>query len=84
MVQQTLCLFQKRISEVSPASRQVYMTKYKDSILHFNVKHDYYSKYYFLPSTVIGWNNLDSNIGDSESLALFKKGYIGFHNTFRK
>ena len=60
------------------------MTKYKDSILHFNVKHDYYSKYYFLPSTVIGWNNLDSNIGDSESLALFKKGYIGFHNTFRK
>ena len=84
MVQQTLRLFQKRISEVSPASRQAYMTKYKDSILHFNVKHDYYSKYDFLPSTVIGWNNLDSNIGDSESLALFKKGYIGFHNTFRK
>ena len=53
------------------------MTKHKNSIPFFNVKHDYFKKI-FLPSTVIEWNKLYSNTKNSESLALFKKRILVF------
>ena len=53
------------------------MTRYKNSISLFNVKHDYFKNYFF-PLTTIEWNNLDSNIRNSESLAIFKKRILAF------
>ena len=63
-----LCLF---------FTRQAYMTRNKNSIPLLNVKHDYFKNYFF-PSTIIEWNNLDSNIRNSESLAIFKKRILAF------
>ena len=53
------------------------MTKHKNSVPLFNVKHGY-GKNSFFPSTVIEWNKLDSNISKSESMALFKKRILAF------
>ena len=53
------------------------MTRHKSSIPLFNVKHDYFKNSFF-PSTVIEWNNLDSNIRNSESLVIFKKHILTF------
>ena len=46
-----------------------------------------YFKNYFFPSNIIEWNNLDSNIRNSESFAPFKKRILVFirpsaNNTF--
>ena len=55
------------------------MTRCKKSIPILNVKHDYFKiKNSFFPSTIIEWNNLDSNISNSENLALFKKRILAF------
>ena len=80
-----LCLFYKIIKkqspkylfELIPTARQTYMTRCKKSIPLLNVKHDYFKNYFF-PSTIIEWNNLDSNIRNSENLALFKKRILAF------
>ena len=48
------------------------MTRYKNSIPFFNGKYVYFKKF-FLPLTIIDWNNLDSNIGNSVRLTSFKK-----------
>ena len=77
-----LCLFFKIIknqfseypSKLIPA---VYMTRHINSIPLFNVKHGYF-KISFFPSTIIEWNNLDSNIKNSESLALLRKRLLTF------
>ena len=53
------------------------MTRHKNSIPLFNVKHDYFKNSFF-PSTIIEWNNLDSNIRNSESLVIFKKHILAF------
>ena len=53
------------------------MTRCKKSIPLLNVKHDYFKNSFF-PSTIIEWNNLDSNIRNSENLALFKKRILVF------
>ena len=53
------------------------MTRYEKSILLLNVKHGYF-KNSFSPSTIIEWNYLDSNIRNSENLALFKKCILAF------
>ena len=53
------------------------MTRHSNSIPHLNVKHDYFKNSFFL-STMIQWYNLDSNIRNSESLALFKKRILAF------
>ena len=53
------------------------MTGYNKSIPLFNVKHNYFKNYFF-PSAIIEWNNLDSNIRNSENLALFKKHILAF------
>ena len=63
------------------------MTRCKKSIPLLNVKHDYFKNSFF-PSTIIEWNNLDSNIRNSENLALFKKRILAFirpsaNSTFR-
>ena len=53
------------------------MKRCKKSISLLNVKHDYFKNSFF-PSTIIEWNNLDSNIRNSENLALFKKRIMAF------
>ena len=53
------------------------MTRHKNSVPLFNVKHDYFKNSFF-PSTVIEWNKSDTNIKNSESLALFKKRVLAF------
>ena len=53
------------------------MTRHINSIPLFNVKHGYF-KISFFPSTIIEWNNLDSNIKNSESLALLRKRLLTF------
>ena len=60
-----------------PTSREAYMTRHKNSIPLFNVKHDYFKNSFF-PLTIIEWNNLDSNIRNSESLTIFKKHMLAF------
>ena len=62
----------KNLFELIPTARQAYLTRIKIIIPLLNVKHDYF-KNSFLPSTIIEWNNLDSSIQNSVSLATFKK-----------
>ena len=84
-----LCLFFKIIKyqspkylfELIPTARQVYMTRHKNRVPLFNVKHDYFKNSFF-PSTVIEWNKLDTNIRNSENLALFKKRILAFIRPF--
>ena len=79
------CLFYKIIKnqsptylfELIPTARQAYMTRCEKSIPLLNVKHDYFKNSFF-PSTVIEWNNLDSNVRISENMALFKKRILAF------
>ena len=51
------------------------MTRNKNSIPMFNVKHDRFKNSFF-SSTIIEWNNVDSESGD------FQETYIGFHKTY--
>ena len=53
------------------------MTRHKNSIPRFNVKHDYLKNSFF-PLTIIEWNNLDPNVRTSENLAPFKKRILAF------
>ena len=53
------------------------MTKHKTGVPLFNTKYDYFKNSFF-PSTVIEWNKLDSNIRNSESLALFERHILAF------
>ena len=57
------------------------MTRHKNSVPLFNVKHEYFKKSFF-PSTVIEWNKLDANIRNSESLAPFKERILAFRRSF--
>ena len=83
-----LCLFFKVISqspkylfELTQIATKAYTTRYKNSVPTFNVKHDYFKNYFF-PSTTIEGNNVDSNVRNSESLALSKKRMLAFTITF--
>ena len=67
-----MCLF-----ELTPTARRAYITRNINNIPLFNVKHDCFNKSFF-PSPIIEWNNLHSNIRNSESLALFKKRILAF------
>ena len=60
-----------------PTARKTYMTRHKNTISLFNVTYDYFKNPFF-PSTIIKWNNLVSNIRNSEGLALFKKRILVF------
>ena len=57
------------------------MTRDNNSILHFDFKLDSFKNFLFL-STIIEWNNLDSNIIISESLYLFKKCILALIKLF--
>ena len=57
------------------------MARHKSSVPPVNVEHDYFENS-FLPSTVIEWNKLDSNIRNSESLIFFKKRILDFIGPF--
>ena len=57
------------------------MTRNKNSVLLFSVKHDHFKNSFF-PSTVIEWKTLDSNIRNSETLALLKKRILAFIRLF--
>ena len=57
------------------------MTRHKNSIPLFNVKHDCLKNYFF-PLTVIEWNKLDSNIRNSETSALFRKHILAIIRPF--
>ena len=67
----------KYLFELIPTARQAYMTRHKNSIPLFNIKHDYFKKCFF-HSTIIECSILDSNIRNSESLAIFKKHILDF------
>ena len=67
----------KYLFELIPTAGQAYMTRHKNSVPLFNVKHDYFKNSFF-PSTVIEWNKIHFNITNSESLALFKKRILAF------
>ena len=57
------------------------MTRHKNSVRLFSVKHDYLKNSFF-PSTAVEWNKLDSNRRKSESLMLFKKSILIFIRPF--
>ena len=63
--------------ELIPIARQAHLTRNKNNIPLFNAKHDCFKKSFF-PSAITEWNNLDSNIRNSESLAFFKKRILAF------
>ena len=67
----------KYLFELIPTARQAHMTRHKKQFSLFNVKPDYFKNSFF-PSTVIESKKLDSNIRNSESLALFKKRILAF------
>ena len=59
------------LSKILPGIRRAYNTINVDYIPYFNTKHNLFGNS-FSPSTLIGWNNLDINIRNSESYATFK------------
>ena len=60
--------------ELIPTARQAYMARCKKTIPLLSVKHDYFKNSFF-PLTIIEWNNLDSNVRNSENLALVNKTF---------
>ena len=71
----------KYLFELIPLSRQAYITKHRNSVPLFNVKHNYFKNSFF-PSTAIEWNKLDFKIRNSENVALFKKCILAFEEPF--
>ena len=68
----------KYLSDTIPTPRTAYKTRNNISnIPRFNVKQNFLKNSFF-PSTVIEWNNLDTSIRSSESLARFKKSILQF------
>ena len=78
VVQETNKIIKKQssryLSELIATAKQEYLTRHKNSIPLFNVKH----KNSFFLSTIIEQNKLDSNIRNSKSLVLFKKRTLAF------
>ena len=54
-----------------------YFTRNADNIPLFNIKHNFDKNSFFL-STLIQWNNLDSNLRSSENFGLFKNNILKF------
>ena len=53
------------------------LTRNADNIPLFNFKHKLYKNSFFL-STIIEWNNLDSNLPNSEHFGIFKNNILKF------
>ena len=71
----------KYLFELIPTARQAYMTRHKNSVPLFNVKHDYF-KNSFPSLTVIEWSKIDSSVRNSENLPFLKKCILVFIRPF--
>ena len=65
------------LSKILLSIRSAYNTRNADYIPCFNTRHNFFRNSFF-PSTLIEWNNLDINIRNSESYAVFKKSILRF------
>ena len=63
--------------DIIPKFLSTWTTRNHSNIPLFTVKHEYFRNSFF-PSTVIGWNKLDNNIRNSESVSAFKKQIFKF------
>ena len=80
-----LCYFLKIFKGQSPDYlfkilaniKRAYNTRNVDYIPCLNTRHNFFRNSFF-PSTLIEWNNLDINIRNSESYAIFKKSILRF------
>ena len=89
-----LCLFYKVLENLNPkylfslitARSSLYSTRNIHNIPLLITKHNIF-KYYFFPSTIIEWNNLDHCFRKSESFSFFKTSIFKFvhncHNSTR-
>ena len=60
-----------------PEKQSSYVTRNPDNISLFNIKHNFYNYFFFL-LTIIEWNNMDSNLRNSENNAIFKNDILKF------
>ena len=60
-----------------PKKMSSYVTRNADSIPLFNTKHNFYNVFVF-PSTITEWNNLDSNLLNSENFFILKRNILKF------
>ena len=58
-------------------SRDNYL--FADNVALFNIKHNVYRNSCF-PSTIIDWNNLDSNLCNSKNVGIFKSSILKLIN----
>ena len=63
--------------KIFPSIKRAYNTRNVDYIPCFNTRHSFFRNSFF-PSILIEWNNLDINIRNSESYAIFKKSILRF------
>ena len=63
--------------KILPSIKRAYNTRNVDYIPCFNTRHNFFRNSFF-PSTLIEWNNLDINIRNSESYAIFKRSILRF------
>ena len=63
--------------KILPSIKRAYNTRNVDYIPCFNTRHKFFMNSFF-PSTLIEWSNLDINIRNSESYAIFKKSILRF------
>ena len=65
---------------VTPRSHRLVTTiLFADNVALFNIKHNVYRNSCF-PSTIIDWNNLDSNLRNSENVGIFKSSILKLIN----
>ena len=74
-----LCYFLKIFKGKSPEYlfKILLLLNNVDYIPCFNTRHNFFRNSFF-PSTLIEWNNLDINVRNSESYAIFKKSILRF------
>ena len=84
-----LCCFYKILKNQAPPylynlipiPSNAYRTRNANAIPLYNTRHDFF-KNSFLPSTIIEWNKLGSEIRNSSSLNVFKKQLLSFIRPF--
>ena len=67
----------QHLFKLIPEKTSLYVTRNADNIPLFNIKHNFYQNSFF-PSTIIEWNNLDSNLYNSETFGIFKNNILKF------
>ena len=66
------CLFKLTTEKTSS-----HVTRNADNIPLLNTKHNFY-RHFFLPSSIIEWNNLDLNLRTSKNFGIFKNNVRKF------